>query len=42
MIPAPRSGDIGEPKRHIELEPFPEEQPLEEPSIQPVEEPVPA
>lgn len=41
MIPAPRAGDIGEEKKHIELEPFPESVPVEEPSV-PVEEPVPA
>lgn len=42
FIPAPRAGDIGEEKKHIELEPLPESVPVIEPSIQPVEEPVPA
>ncbi len=28
----PRMGDIGEPKREIEFEPFPEEAPVEAPA----------
>lgn len=36
-------GDIGEPVRHIEFEPFPEEVPATpEPVTQPDREPVPA
>jgi hypothetical protein len=34
------SGDIGEPVRHIELEPLPTSVPVEEPTVTP--EPVPA
>lgn len=38
------AGDIGETKRQVEFEPFPEDVPLAEPSpeVMPVQEPVPA
>lgn len=43
MIHTIRSGDIGEPQRHIELEPLPEEAPVELPVTAPAEpEKVPA
>lgn len=34
-------GDIGEPQKHIEFEPFPESEPVKEPAPErePVEEP---
>lgn len=35
-------GGIGEPKRHIEFEPIPDDVPVEEPLIEPVPEAVPA
>ena len=36
-------GDIGEPVKHIELEPLPEEAPVEAPPVEtPDKEPVPA
>lgn len=43
----PRMGDIGEPNREIEFEPFPEQAPIETPAPAPAEpvkapEPVPA
>lgn len=44
-LPVPRLGDIGEPKRNIELEPFPEQAPATEPAAPatvPDAEPVPA
>lgn len=43
----PRMGNIGEPKREIEFEPFPEQAPIETPApapapATPAPEPVPA
>lgn len=35
-------GDIGQPVRHIELEPLPEETPIEAPIEAPIPEGVPA
>lgn len=35
-------GDIGNPLRHIELEPIPETAPVEAPEVTPAQEPVPA
>lgn len=35
-------GDIGRPLRHIELEPIPDDVPIEEPVITPQHEEVPA
>lgn len=39
---APRLGNIGEPQKEIEFEPFPATVPVTEPAATPVEEPVPA
>ena len=42
MIIQPRMGDIGEPVRHVEFEPFPQEAPVEETAPATPREPVPA
>jgi hypothetical protein len=39
---SPKSGNIGEPQKHVEFEPMPDEVPVAEPAAPaPVQEPVP-